>query len=90
MRFLLIFTIAQKMLHKVLGNPHTNVKKRSTTVAEDVTVHKVLSDILTYIGQTGRLCPVKCNALWKKGKAMFHVGARDGHLTLILLTWRIL
>jgi len=27
MHFLLIFTIAQKILHNVLDNPHTNVKK---------------------------------------------------------------
>jgi hypothetical protein len=37
--------------------------------------HKVLSEILTFIGQTGRPRPVKCNALWKKGKALFHAGA---------------
>jgi hypothetical protein len=61
------------MLHNVLGNPHTNVKKKGggTTVAEE-NVHKVLSDLLTFIGQTGRLCPVKCNALKNKGKVLFH------------------
>jgi len=62
------------MLNKVLGNPHTNVKERGTTVAEE-NVHKVLSDILTFIGQTGRLCPVKCNALRNKWKVLFHARA---------------
>jgi nickel-dependent lactate racemase len=65
------------MLHNVLGNPHTNVKKKlGTTVAEEnVTVDKVLSDILTFIGQTACVCPVKCNASWKKGKVLFHAGS---------------
>ena len=77
---MLIFTITQKILLNFLGNPHTRVEKKiGTTVAEEnVTVHKVLSDILTFIGQKGRPCSVKCNALWKKGKELFHAGAGMG------------
>jgi hypothetical protein len=31
--------------------------------------------LLTFIGQTGRSCQIKCNAFWMKGKTLSHSGA---------------
>jgi len=33
---------------------------------------------LTYIGQTSRTGPVKCNALWTKVKTLLHSGTGKG------------
>jgi GrpB-like predicted nucleotidyltransferase (UPF0157 family) len=65
----LIFNTAQKMLHNVLGNPHTNMKKIGTTVVEEnVTVHKVISNILIFIGQTGRYVQLDVTLYGRNGK----------------------
>ena len=31
-----------------------------------------LAELLIYIGQTGRPCPIKCKALWTKVKTLSH------------------
>jgi hypothetical protein len=33
---------------------------------------------LSFIGQTGRPCSIKCNALWAKANTLFHTGAGMG------------
>jgi len=36
------------------------------------------AELLFYIGQTGRPCPMKCNALWTKSKTLSHSGTGMG------------